>query len=839
LSTTPPQDTLTAALAWHAAGASVVRAAANGTKAPLGQWKQAQTERATAEQLHAWFSGGHPGIGIVLGNVSGGLEMLEFEGRAVTEGVAREFTEICDDSGLGELWQRLRTGYLETTPSGGGHLVYRVTDGPVLPNTKLARRPATAAEIAAKPSDKVKPLIETRGEGGFVVTAPSHGPVHETGLPWQLASGGPATVPAITAAERDALFAVARMLDQMPAPDAPAPAAVDEAGAFLFGSTPVLEEPGALRPGDDFEQRTPWADILKPHGWTLVRSGGQTSYWRRPGKDQGMISATTGHATDRDRLYVFSTSTEFDPERPYTKFGAYAVLEHGGDHSAAARTLRAQGYGTRPEPTRHLTVVPAQPGPATDGTAALKVDEPAPQAETGPGTYSRTDDGNALRLVDRHTDDIRYCPQRGWLTWDGHRWTWDDRGHVAELARDVARSLPEADGDAQHKARSLSARGLESMVKVARTDPRIVAPVDTLDASPWQLNTPAGVVDLRTGQIGPPDRDALHTRTTAVAPDPEHPAERWLQFLADTFGQDADLITYVQRMLGLSLIGTVLEQVLPFAFGDGANGKSTLADTVMKLVGIGETGYAISAPSEMLLASSASNHPTEIARLAGARLVVASELDDGQRFAEARIKMLTGRDIITGRFMRQDFFSFAPTHTLWLLGNHRPAVRTGGPAFWRRLRLVPFLHTVPEHLRDTHLEEHLVDREGPAILAWLIRGAADYARNGLTTPAAVQAATDEYQGEQDTVARFVADMCVLGAPGALAMQTASGALRAAYEAWCQQEGEEPVSAKKFAATLQRGPYNVESRRTSRMRFFDGIRLTAPTAPGYDGEDYGR
>jgi putative DNA primase/helicase len=177
--------------------------------------------------------------------------------------------------------------------------------------------------------------------------------------------------------------------------------------------------------------------------------------------------------------------------------------------------------------------------------------------------------------------------------------------------------------------------------------------------------------------------------------------------------------------------------------------------------------------------------------------------------------------------MRQDFFSFAPTHTLWLLGNHRPAVRTGGPAFWRRLRLVPFLHTVPEHLRDTGLEEYLVDHEGPAILAWLIRGAADYARHGLTTPAAVQQATEEYQGEQDTIARFVADMCVLGLPGTAGMQTPSGALRGAYETWCQQEGEEqPVSAKKFAAVLQKPPYNVRADRNSRFRFFDGIALRA-------------
>lgn len=830
MSTTPTQDTLTAAHAWHAAGASVVRAAANGTKAPAGQWKQAQTERADEQQLHAWFADGHPGLGIILGAVSGHLEMLEFEGRAVDEKVHEAFGEIAEASGLGGIWDAIKRGYCERTPSGGYHLIYRV-DGPVLANTKLARRPAEPDELddqeravlADKPGKVfIRDLIETRGEGGFVVTAPSHGPVHPSGRPWEQLAGGPGAIAEITADERDALFAIARMLDEMPAPGEPSPVAApaDAAAAFLFGTGPAATT-GGLSPLDDYEQRTNWADILKPHGWQLLLTHGHTSYWRRPGKTIG-ISASTGRDPQRDRLYVFTTSTEFEAERPYTKPGAYALLEHGGDHSAAARALRAQGYGQpAPAPARHLTSVPA---PRTDGSAALKVDEPKPAAETGPGVYTRTDDGNALRLVDENEQAVRYCPQRGWLTWDGHLWTWDERGHVAELARDIARSLPEGEGDLQHKSRSLSARGLDSMVKVARTDPRIVAPLATLDASPWQLNTPGGVVNLRTGEISTPDPAALHTRTTIVAPDPEAPAERWGQFLADTFGGDADLITYVQRLLGLSIIGTVTEQLLPFAFGDGANGKSTLADTIMRIVGIGETGYSISAPSEMLLASSSSNHPTEIARLAGARMVVASELDEEQRFAEARIKMLTGRDIITGRFMRQDFFSFAPTHTLWLLGNHRPAVRTGGPAFWRRLRLVPFLNSVPKHLQDTHLEEHLVDREGPAILAWLIRGAADYARHGLTTPAAVQTATDEYQGEQDTVGRFVSDMCTVGIPGTPGMQTPSGALRGAYERWCEQEGEEPVSARKLAGQLQKPPYSVHSTRNNRFRFFDGIAI---------------
>ncbi|WP_017599217.1 phage/plasmid primase, P4 family [Nocardiopsis lucentensis] len=841
------RSTLDAALALHAAGLCVIPAATDGTKAPgTGRWRDYMTTRPDEDQLRAWFAHGHPGIGIVAGAVSGGLVALDVEGRAVAEGVFTRYVELADNSGLGDVLRRVMGGYTERTASGGLHLLWRVDDGQGVENMKLARRPSTEEELAAfkaeqqasidiepdeqtrakrqskldktDADDRPQVLIETKSEGGFLVVAPSRGPVHPTGQPWTLQAGGPDSIVTLERETSDALLELARMLDVMPRREAPS--------AF---SQPASTRPadGGTSPGDDYEARVDWSDILTPHGWTELFHTGQTRYWRRPGKRMG-ISATTGHASDRDRLYVFTTSTEFDSETPYTKFGAYALLEHGGDHKAAAKALKAAGYGQpTPEPPRHLSVVGgqfSQPGQAAaaDGTAALAVDEPAPV--TALDTYSRTDDGNALRLVDSHGHEVRHCPQRGWLVWDGHRWTWDDRGKIRELARGIARGLPdEAKEDASHKARTLSARGLESMVKVAQTDPRIVTPLAELDANPWQLNTPAGVVDLRTGELGDPDPTALHTRSTLVAPDFEAPADRWHQFLDDTFGGDQDLITYVQRLLGLSLVGTVLEQILPFAFGDGANGKSTLADTVMRLVGIGETGYAISAPSEMLLASSANSHPTEIARLAGARFVVASELDDGQRFAEARIKMLTGRDVITGRFMRQDFFSFTPTHTLWLLGNHQPQVRTGGPAFWRRLRLVPFLHTVPEERRDAHLEEKLVDGEGPAILAWLIRGAASYMDDGLTTPESVRVATATYAQDQDTVARFVSDMCTTGDPAVQGMTTVVAKIRTAYENWCRSEGEEPVSAKKLTGELNR-KFGVSAKRDSRARYYAGIRL---------------
>lgn len=836
MSTTPPQDTLTAAHAWNAAGASVVPAAANGTKAPAGAWKRAQTERATTEQLHAWFADGHPGLGIILGAVSDDLEMLEFEGRAIDEKVHEAFSEIVNASGLGDVWDAIKRGYCERTPSGGYHLVYRVTGGPVLGNTKLARRPAEDHELddqeravlEGKPGKVfIRDLIETRGEGGFVITAPSHGSVHETGLPWELLAGSPATIATITADERDALFAIARMLDEMPRPgdSTPAPVAAapaDAATAFLFGTGPAAAE-GGLSPLDDYEQRTQWADILKPHGWQLLLTHGHTSYWRRPGKNIG-ISATTGHDPARDRLYVFTTSTEFDAETPYTKPGAYALLEHGGDHSAAARELKRRGYGQRPEP-RHLAVVPTPAAPI-DGTAALQISEPPAHARGTQWPETFTDDGNALLLADTFHDDIRYVPQRGaWLTWDGHRWAWDEAGRTIELGRALVRSLDlTVFGEdkikaaaRKHRNTSLSRNKITAMVGLAQSDARLSVPMTALDSAPRHLNTPGGIVSLADGTMTPSDPAALHTRSTTVAPDPDLPTPRFLAFLEDTFGGDPEMSAFVQRLAGYSASADTGAHVFPFLHGPGGNGKSVLMDMLRHLLG----DYAAPAPAGFLMAGR-QEHSEELARLQGLRLVVASEINPDARFDEAKLKELTGGDTLTARFMHQSFFEFEPTHHLWLMGNHQPRVKSGGDSFWRRLRLVPFAYKVPEAKKIENLAQLLVDEEGPGILAWMVQGAVDHFARGLREPASVSAATAAYAAEEDHIGRFLEDCCVRGPVAHV--KTETGRVRSAYEAWCHAEGEDAMDARTFGRELKaRG---IARKPSSGKYFYAGLGLLA-------------
>ncbi|MFB7440205.1 phage/plasmid primase, P4 family [Streptomyces mirabilis] len=838
-------STLDAALALNTAGCSVVVVRTDGTKFPRGAWKIFQSQRKTEAELRAHFAEGHPGVGIVTGAVSGNLEMYELEGRAVDEGILAQLVEIIEASGLSDLWQRIATGWLERSPSGGLHFHYRVSGAPVPGNTKLASRLAREDEYTADerelleryPNKKIlRGWIETRGEGGFVVTAPSHGPVHPSGKPYELLAGGPATCPTITADEHHALHAISRMLDAIPTEEPAAPPVrgiglaepLDDAAAFLFSSDGPTMPEGGLKPGDDFEARTEWPAILQPHGWTILRTIGQTVYWRRPGKTDPGASATTGRAVDRDRLYVFTTSTEFNTETPYTKFGAYALLNHAGDHSAAAKELRRLGYGEpAPEPVRHLTAVPNHQPTAVDGTAALNLAHHPTAQQDSPGTYTRTDDGNALRLVDEHEHEIRYVPQRGkWLRWDGHRWTWDDAGEIREMARVIARALPNGEGEAKHRARSLSSGGLASMVTVAQTDPRIVAPMDRLDANPMHLNTPGGTVDLTTGTITPCDPAAMHTRTTTVAPDSEMPTPRWAQFLADTFGEASDITAFVQRLAGYSASGDTRFHILPFLNGPGGNGKSVFLDVLRILLG----DYAASAPNTFLMAGQ-QQHETEVARLQGLRLVVVSEVNQDARFDEAKMKLLTGGDALTARFMRQDHFTFEPTHHLLLMGNHLPAVKAGGESFWRRLRLIPFTRTVPKERKVEGLARVLADEEGPGILAWMVTGAVDVFSGGLREPDAVMAFTETYAEEEDSLARFMGDCCHLGGGTHVTINTSK--LRGAYDDWCRAEGETPLKPQVFGREL-RTRFGIEQIRSNGRRFYVGVALL--TQPGDEEED---
>lgn len=385
---TPPSSALRdVARELHDAGLCVLPVKADGSKAPdLRSWTPYKVTRSTPEEHDRWFGDGRrTGIGIVTGAVSGNIELIEFEGRAIEEGLLGEVTELAENSGLGDLWHAVTTGWADESPSGGVHYKVIVEGRPVARNTKLAARLAREDEytdeerqrLREKPNSKiVRVLVETRGEGGFVVIAPSYGPTHPSGKPYVRRAGGPSTMPVVGPEDMDAIYALCRAVDAMPREE-----------KAKTAPRPKRELPeGALRPGDDFENQADWADIIGDE-FDPIFTRGQTTYWRRKGKNRG-ISATTGYAKDRDRLYVFTTSTSFEAEVPYDKFAAYTHLTQGNTAQAsfkrAAAELRRQGYGSEPD-RRRLTLVSSH---FSDGSSALDPDL-APEESEAQGTRLR------------------------------------------------------------------------------------------------------------------------------------------------------------------------------------------------------------------------------------------------------------------------------------------------------------------------------------------------------------------------------------------------------------------------------------------------------------------
>lgn len=430
----------------------------------------------------------------------------------------------------------------------------------------------------------------------------------------------------------------------------------------------------------------------------------------------------------------------------------------------------------------------------------------APPPPTPP---AGSDDQLAATFAERHRDDLRHvAARRGWRIWDGQRWAADDLGAVMEAVRAELRWA--ADGDKSRTAIDLcSAKTVAAVERLARSDPRLAARPEDFDRDPWLLNTPAGVVDLRTGDCRASTPGDMLSQITAAGPeDGDRPI--WAAFLARITAGDGDLNLYLQRLAGYCLTGSIREQKLFFLHGTGNNGKSVFLNTLAGIL----ADYATVLPIEALMASRGDRHPTELAGLAGARLVAAKETDAGRRWDEAKVKALTGGDPIAVRFMHADFFTLRPVCKLVILGNHRPALRNIDEAIRRRLNLVPFTVTIPDEEVDQDMEEKL-RAEWPAIAAWAIDGAVVWGGEGLRAPDRVTAATDDYFGGEDQVARWIEDRCQVDA----AAPTAISELFADWRKCAEAAGERPGSMKRLSRALQdRGFRRIRSPVTDRWGF---------------------
>lgn len=370
----------------------------------------------------------------------------------------------------------------------------------------------------------------------------------------------------------------------------------------------------------------------------------------------------------------------------------------------------------------------------------------------------------------------------------------------------------------KHALRSESHKAIGAMVALARSEPGIPVTVDELDRNPWLLNVLNGTLDLRSGELRPHRRQDLLTRLAPVAYEQSATCPTWLAFLDRIMGGNQDLIQFLQRAIGYTLTGSARERVLFMLHGGGANGKSTLLETVTALMG----DYAKSTRAETLLVKTYDGGiPNDLAALKGARFVSTSETEDGKRMAEALVKALTGGDTLSARFLRGEFFTFKATFKLWLATNHRPVIRGTDSAMWDRIKLVPFNVRIPDEEQDKELPAKL-QAEQSGILTWAVRGCLDWQQlHSLGIPTEVRAATASYRQDMDTVAAFIDDCCTVRAENTVK----ASKLYDAYKEWCATNGEKPMSAKALGQRLlERSQYQPTRIGKEGSRGWKGLGL---------------
>jgi len=416
------------------------------------------------------------------------------------------------------------------------------------------------------------------------------------------------------------------------------------------------------------------------------------------------------------------------------------------------------------------------------------------------------EDAMALVFAEQHAGQLRFVAAWSrWFAYDGVCWSHDDTLHVFDRARVICR-------DTSFKA---SAKTVAAVERLARSDRRLAATAAQWDALPWLLTAGDETVELRTGIGRTPDLlDYITKRTACAAAPAGTPHVLWTKFLNRITNHDIDLQRFLQRYVGYCCTGLTAEHVFVFAYGTGANGKGTFVNTIAKVFG----DYATVADMNTFLASPTERHPADLAKLHGARLVIAQETERGRRWNETKIKTLTGGDRITARFMRQDYFDFTPTFTLFIVGNHKPRLDSIDEAMRRRLLLVPFTVQILPAERDLELP-HKLEAEWPAILRWCIDGCLEWQRVGLSPPDVVRVATDNYFADQDTLGQWL-DECTTDA-GAFAF-TRIADLFSSWKDWCEARNHRPGSATALSEMLLGRGFTKKREPHTGQRGFVGL-----------------
>jgi putative DNA primase/helicase len=429
--------------------------------------------------------------------------------------------------------------------------------------------------------------------------------------------------------------------------------------------------------------------------------------------------------------------------------------------------------------------------------------------------FELTEDGVAIRFAEQHGHEFRFCHDTGkWFVWTGTHWQLNRDRLAFQAARELVRALNRS---SEFKTKAITGKvsfagGVETF---AQRDRVFAVTAAVWDKNNTLLGTPGGTVDLVTGQLRPAKQEDFITRVTAVAPAGTADCPAWLAFLKQATASDDDLIRFLQQWCGYCLTGSTREHALLFIYGPGGNGKSVFLNTVAGILG----DYHQTAAMDTFTEAGGRQHLTFLAMMRGARMVTASETEEGRAWAESRIKQMTGGDPITANVMRHDPFTFLPNFKLTIAGNHKPALKSVDDAARRRFNIVPFLHKPAQP--DRQLEAKL-KKEWPGIMRWMIEGCLDWQKHGLVRPAIVTEATEEYFEAQDVIGRWMAERCIL-VPH---LVEKPGNLASDCREWAMRNGEAVPTPPQVRSALEKVP-GVSFKKVKGDRQAQGIGLRPP------------
>jgi putative DNA primase/helicase len=770
-------------------------------KHPRGK---AWQERATwdQDQLKAWWRK-HPGsnVGLACGATAHdwALVVLDVDG----EPGERSLEQLLIEHGqeLPQTWE-VRSGRAD----GGRHLYWRA---PV--------------EVGLRNRGKMRDGLDVRGQGGQVVAPPS---LHHSGRRY-------------TSQMPFALEAIAAMpdwlIDLIKTPPQPKASPRFEAPPDP-GQIPPYVEAALRRAERELSQMAP-------------QSGRHTRLWQEV--------ASLGRYAPR---YVSEGTVIWRLKQAALQSGLREDEELEHQLRSGLQKARDDGPLEIPEPTPRQRPSPRPPGvtrgaPTTGSSGGQEPpgdppQEPPAQAPDGEEPFfsfrACTDVGNRDRFLEAWGQDLRYVPTfKRWFIWHQERWK-EDEGELQEMAiqtarsiRDEARGALEAGAKAEaeilsrHAHKSEGHAAIGNMISLARSHPGVRVRHAALDADPLLLGVANGLLDLRTGELRAARREDLVTRQCPVPYLPQASCPTWLRFLLDVMKGREELVEFLRRAIGYCLTGLTSEQVLFFFQGAGRNGKGTLMETLLDLLGRQseeEAGYGAVADFNTFLEQNNTGPRNDLAALRGARLVTASEPGKGKRLAEGFVKSVTGADTVTARKLYGEPFSFRPNFKLILAANDPPQVRGTDHGIWRRILMVPFeVRYVTAAEVEQGLEGPPVDyglqgrlrQELPGILAWAVRGCMDWQVDGLCPPAAVMEATAQYRAQNDVVGQFIEARCVAVSQA----RVSAGALYQAFSEWCEESGIRSVPTQAAFGAEIAGRGFVRHRQSSGYRY-DGLGLRA-------------